>query len=689
MQMMQAIAMPCTKSSDRMTGRASRPSRSIVKLAVLSLVAFMTCLEGMASAGSVSYPLNLNAGWSLAGNSLTVPMSVRDVFAAKSDVVSVWKWSAGSARWEFYSPELDASGSLAEYCASKGYGVLATINPGEGFWVNAKGAVELGTMSGPGFSLGASNLVYGWNLVATADDYAPSALASGIGNATSLWSWDSAANAWMFYAPTLAASNTLSNYIQEQGYKDFGALTLGKGRGFWINYAGGLGAFTGNIVLGSPNTTSIKANVYSADQGGSVYAAYGTSPGAYDKCTPVSTLVAGTPLELTLDGLSENTRYYYRLFYQSPSGTGSGPTSEYSFHTPRPIGSTFTFTIQADSHLDENSSLDQYRNTLANVLADQGDFHMDLGDTFMTEKYTQPLNATVGMASDQPTVVSRYGYERAHFGRFAHSVPLFLVNGNHDAELGWLANGTAQSLPIWATKARQAYFANPKPAGIYSGDTLVEPFVGERASWYAWRWGDALFVALDPYWSSKTQASKDAWNLTLGERQYRWLAATLAASAAKYKFVFIHNLVGGLDGQMRGGIEAAPYFEWGGKNLDGSDGFAFHRPGWDMPIHQLLVANKVTAVFHGHDHLYAKQTMDGIVYQEVPQPSALNNFNGPLLSLVYHYASGTILSSSGHLRVTVSPAGVTSEYVRSWLPANENASRKNRQVDDRWTAGAR
>lgn len=27
--------------------------------------------------------------------------------------------------------------------------------------------------------------------------------------------------------------------------------------------------------------------------------------------------------------------------------------------------------------------------------------------------------------------------------------------------------------------------------------------------------------------------------------------------------VFIHHLVGGFDGTMRGGIEAAPYYEWG------------------------------------------------------------------------------------------------------------------------------
>lgn len=446
--------------------------------------------------------------------------------------------------------------------------------------------------------------------------------------------------------------------------------------------------FDGTVILGAPTESSIIVSVLSMLQSGSVLVEYGTQSGVYTRSTNATSLVAGAPLHLALTGLSANTAYVYRVNYQPPGGTWSAG-SEASFHTARPAGSTFTFTIQADSHLDENSSLDQYRNTLSNILADRADFHVDLGDTFMTEKYAQPLSSIVASAADSITVNNRYAYERVNFGRFAHTVPLFLVNGNHDAELGWLNHSTAQSLPIWATQARQSYFLNPAPGAFYSGDTQLEPFVGERAAWYAWTWGDALFVVLDPFWNSTAQASKDGWNMTLGERQYRWLASTLASSTATYKFVFIHNLVGGLDGQMRGGIEAAPYFEWGGKNVDGTDAFTWMRPNWGLPIHHLLVKYKVSAVFHGHDHLYAKQTLDGIVYQEVPQPSALNNSSGASLAQAYHYSSGTVLSSSGHLRVTVTPGKVLTEYVRSWLPANESANQRNRQVTDSWSLSPR
>jgi hypothetical protein len=69
----------------------------------------------------------------------------------------------------------------------------------------------------------------------------------------------------------------------------------------------------------------------------------------------------------------------------------------------------------------------------------------------------------------------------------------------------------------------------------------------------------------------------------------------------------------GVQSLQRGGVEAAPFYEWGGKNEDQSDGFAARRPGWKMPIHQLLTTYGVNAVFHGHDHLYAMQELDGIV----------------------------------------------------------------------------
>lgn len=437
-------------------------------------------------------------------------------------------------------------------------------------------------------------------------------------------------------------------------------------------------------IVGRPTASSVAINVV-PKAALEAYVEVGTAPGTYDRQGQTATFAAGEPATLTVDGLTPNQRYGYRVRFRRPGDIEVQASVERHFRTQRAPGSTFAFTVQSDSHLDENSNLDLYRVTLANIAADDADFHVDLGDTFMCEKHSAPLTGVVAAAPDRATVDARYLYERGNFGLFAHSVPLFLVNGNHDGELGYLATPGGEDIATWATLARERYYLNPRPDAFYSGDSVAEPNVGERAAWYAWQWGDALFVALDPFWNSKTKASKDAWTWTLGKRQYDWLTQTLTTSTAKYKFVFLHNLVGGLDGQMRGGVEAAPFYEWGGKNEDGSDGFAAKRPGWAKPIHQLLVDAKVTAVFHGHDHLYAKQDLDGIVYQEVPQPSAKNTSSGPNLAKAYHYTAGTIVSSSGHLRLTVAPDHATVDYVRAWLPSSENTKQTNREIADTYT----
>ncbi len=360
--------------------------------------------------------------------------------------------------------------------------------------------------------------------------------------------------------------------------------------------------FPGNIVLGAPTADSIRLKLYSADQSGSVIVSYRAEGDAGDKQTTPITLNRAAVLDAELSGLKAGTSYRYRVLLKPTTGNEI-QSREYRFQTARAPGSSFTFTIQADSHLDENSDLDIYKRTLTNVLTDQGDFHVDLGDTFMTEKHAEPFTAVVAQPTSKGTLDTRYIYERANFGAVTHSAPLFLVNGNHDAELGWLVDGSTQNIAIWASKARLEYFPIPQPGKFYSGDSFVDPNAGNRVAWYAWNWGDAQLIVLDPFWNTKQRANSDPWNFTLGEKQYQWLTETLAPSTATFKIVFIHNLVGGLDGAMRGGVEAAPFYEWGGKNLDGTNGFATRRPGWAQPIHDLLVKYKVAAVFHGHDHL--------------------------------------------------------------------------------------
>jgi hypothetical protein len=427
-------------------------------------------------------------------------------------------------------------------------------------------------------------------------------------------------------------------------------------------------AFSAPELLARPTDRSITVHVVPT-QTREIYYEYGTAPGVYTGRTATRTAMAGEALVTVLGPLTANTRYYYRLRHRRPGETDFATRDEHGFVTQRPRGSTFTFTVQADSHLDDRSDYAVYSSTLANVLRDRPDFHFDLGDTFMCEKHTSPFMAANMASMDAPTVNARYAFERANFARVAHSVPVFLVNGNHEGESGWLLTGSPDTLPVWATLARKRYFPNPEADAFYSSTTDAEPLVGARQAFYSFEWGDALFIALDPYWYTRLRPNADRWRWTLGEAQYRWLRRVLMTSTARYKFVFLHHLVGGVNAEARGGVEAAPFFEWGGLNEDRTQGFAAHRPGWEAPLHTLFRDTRVSAVFHGHDHVYVHQELDGIVYQEVPQPSASNFANGATIAAEGGYMTGDVRSSSGHLRVVVSPASAVVEYVRATPPA--------------------
>jgi len=436
--------------------------------------------------------------------------------------------------------------------------------------------------------------------------------------------------------------------------------------------------FTCGELLGRPTDRSIALNLCAAGDA-EIFIEYGTQHGSTESQTPVRTLQAGVPATITISSLLPDTRYFYRVRYRTAGTTEFTPRDEHTFHTARPRGRQFVFAIEADPHLDSATNPTLYRRTLANILGSNAEFLIDLGDTFMSDKL--PVKS-------QQEILSRHLLLRSFFDSIAHSVPLILTIGNHEGEQGWLLDGTPDNVAVWASSIRTAYYPNPIPDGFYSGMTQEENFVGLRQSTSAWEWGDALLVVLDPYWytTRKPGSSKDNWDWTLGKPQYDWLVETLARSTARFKFIFIHHLVGGIDNEGRGGIEGAPFYEMGGRNADSTWGFTTRRPGWSKPLHQVMVENSVTALFHGHDHVYVRQELDGIVYQELPQPGYFNftnpekSYSNGNLAEKYSYTHGVVVSSSGFLRVTVNDSSAAVDYVRSYLPEYENSQRHNGEV---------
>ncbi|MGF7141480.1 SMP-30/gluconolactonase/LRE family protein [Roseimarinus sediminis] len=414
-------------------------------------------------------------------------------------------------------------------------------------------------------------------------------------------------------------------------------------------------------LLGIPTDHSVVFNAVS-DKAISAFIAFGTSENELNQQTGTLSFQAGEPIEITIDGLKANTPYYYQLYYKRPGDIHFTASTKGNFITQRSKGEGFSFAVEADPHLDESSNYVTFRNMLQNASNLEPDFLIDLGDNFLTEKF--PI--VDEFYTEQRNLLYRHFWDKT-----CQSVPLFLVNGNHEGELRW-----RDEIFDMTTLMRKKYYPTPVPNDFYTGSDSVES-VGLRENYYAWNWGDALFVVLDVY-GYTYQRSSNPWCFTLGKKQYDWFAQTLKESNAKYKFVFAHQLVGG-DDSGRGGSEFADFYEMGGKNADGTNGFSTNRPGWEKPLHQLMVENGVQIYFHGHDHFYAKQEKDGIIYQEVPQPS-FPGYTSVNDAEIYGYKSGVILPNSGHLQVTVEGDSTRVDYIGAYHVDNEKKGLINGQI---------
>ena len=157
-------------------------------------------------------------------------------------------------KWQFFSPQLTTAAN-ATYAAGKGFAVLSSIGPGEGYWVNASAGLNLPVQTGAAqnwSSTAFAALPSGFNLLAHNNSLTPTQFNAAISatppatgtvpttNFRSLWAWDTTQAAWYFYAPSiestsgLAGVKTFANTNYRLHFQDAGKL-LGPGVGFWVD----------------------------------------------------------------------------------------------------------------------------------------------------------------------------------------------------------------------------------------------------------------------------------------------------------------------------------------------------------------------------------------------------------------------------------------------------------------------
>jgi len=439
-------------------------------------------------------------------------------------------------------------------------------------------------------------------------------------------------------------------------------------------------------ILGRPTKTTVALSVIASGEA-TAYVEYGYSKTKLSLKVESRALSANSPSVFELTGLQSSSKVYYRLRYKGSGDSSFATGDTLSFSTAKSAGKAFAFTLQGDTHPERAGKMfnaDLYTVTQKNITGQQPDFHILLGDDFSIDPLIGKGQATAA------NVDKIYATHRQWLAISGGTIPLFLVNGNHEQAAKYLLDGTPTNPAVLAGLARNKYFPLPISNSFYSADQEQIEFVGNPRDYYTWTWGDATFITLDPYWHSENAVdnvagvsndqnatnkksgtgdskTKDLWSVGLGDAQYAWLKTTLENCKSKYIFVFAHHVMG----TGRGAVEVSYDYEWGGKDPSGKTSFKQERPNWELPIHDLMVKHKVSAFFQGHDHIFVTQSRDGIIYQSMPNPAddTFTMFNSDA------YKTGTKAPNSGHVRVSVASAAAKVEY---FLAARStDSARKN------------
>jgi hypothetical protein len=359
------------------------------------------------------------------------------------------------------------------------------------------------------------------------------------------------------------------------------------------------------------------------------------------------TLPAPDVAQWTVTGLPPATRVPYRLVR---GGDEANPVYQGSAPTAPPPGTPFTVALITDPHLNPRDPLlpgtmvgndfyGEMEQTMLDVMSEVSaigaDFVINLGDLLDYHA----LGQFNGPAPDVHWARLGYLNYRRLLGDTTANAAHFEVIGNWDGESGCdPADAIARSI-----SQRLIYSPGPSPSTYPEGGSPNQDY-------YAFTWGDALFVVLNVMTYTPTCHLLDsgdpslATDWTLGTAQMAWLQRTLAGAKSKWRFLFIHHAVGGAAGDP----EDTAYGRGGGQ--------AAH-VGEQAQIHALMLQYGVQVFFYAHDHVFTDMVVDGIHYALPGSAGAPWKFDESQTGYTQYW------SDSGYARVRVTPAQVQVDFV--------------------------
>jgi len=353
-------------------------------------------------------------------------------------------------------------------------------------------------------------------------------------------------------------------------------------------------------------------------------------------------LPADTPAadlaQWNVEGLSPGTLYQYEI--RGSVGPGEPPLLySGSAVTQRRAGEGFVFALISDTHIGSNWAFTNQGDwcTLGAVARAVGearpDFVLNLGDMLDFHDF--------GFNDPPPDAMyTRRAYRnyRVLLGDTLGNAAHFPVIGNWEGEDGWFSSDDLNR----SRQQRLLYMPGPLPTTYPQSGSPAEDY-------YAFTWGDALFVVLNvmsytptPHLLSTGVGAPDDW--TLGREQLDWLSRTLAGATAKWRFLFIHHAVGGAAGDP----ENSAYGRGGGQAA---------YVGEQARIHQLMLDHGVQIFFYGHDHVFTDMTVDGVHYSAPGNAGAIWMFDAAITGYKQFWAE------PGWARVAVRSDAVQVDFV--------------------------